>query len=134
MVLQQLQHSTYLDQLTRFAYQLAVIDWMRDYPDPQNFLSQLLHSGSPNNNGDWRDPTFDRLVDQADHMVAADPVRLSLYRRAEQIAMDQAAAIPLVNPTSGILLRSTVHGLQINGGQVMAADWTKVTIPPETTP
>jgi oligopeptide transport system substrate-binding protein len=134
VVLQQLNHSAYIDQLQRFDYQIAAIDWTRDYPDPQNFLSQLLHSGSPNNNGDWRNPTFDRLVDQADHMVAADPARLAIYHRAEQIAMDQAAAIPLVNPTSGILLRSTVHGLQINGGQVMAADWTQVTITPETTP
>lgn len=124
----QLDHSSYNVQLTNRAYQLAVIDWIRDYPDPQNFLSQLLHSGSPNNNGDWHDPTFDHLVDEADHMPADSPRRLALYRAAESIAVDQAATIPLVNPTSGILLRPTVQGLEVDGGQILAVDWTKVRI------
>ena len=131
VTLRQQNHSTYLMTLSNDAYQLAVIDWTRDYPDPQNFLSQLLHSGSPNNNGNWRNATFDAIVDRADHMIAADPMRLALYRQAESIAMNDAAAIPLVNPTIGILLRQNIHGLLIAGGQVLAPDWTRVTISSE---
>jgi ABC-type oligopeptide transport system substrate-binding subunit len=126
--LAQRNHSAYNLELNDRAYQIAVIDWTRDYPDPQNFLTQLLHSGYPNNNGDWRNPTFDRLVDEADHLLPDDPARLARYRQAEEIAMDQAAVIPLVHPTSGILLRPTIHGLQVDGGQILAVDWTRVTI------
>lgn len=130
--LEQRNHNAYLDVLTRRAYQIAVIDWTADYPDPQNFLSQLFHTGTPNNNGGWSDPAFDQLVDRADAMVARNPRqlarRLALYQRAEELVVAQAPMIPLVNPYTGILLRSTVHGLQINGGQVFARDWTRVSI------
>jgi hypothetical protein len=42
--------------------------------------------------------------------------------------MDQAVAIPLINPTAGILLRGTVRGLQISGGYLLARDWTQVSV------
>ena len=42
--------------------------------------------------------------------------------------MQTAPTIPLVNQNAGILLRSYVHGLSIAGGQLLAADWTRVTI------
>jgi hypothetical protein len=42
--------------------------------------------------------------------------------------MEQAAIIPLANPTAGILLRNNVHGLTIQGGQLLARDWTRVTV------
>jgi len=121
-------HSKYLALLTQLKFQIATIDWTDDYPDPENFLSQLLHSGSPNNNGDWSNATFDRLVDQADTLPPNDPKRLKLYRQAEQLAMNQAAVIPLANPTTGILVRQSIHGLVVRGGQLLAPDWTRVTI------
>jgi ABC-type oligopeptide transport system substrate-binding subunit len=121
-------HSDYLTLLQNLAYQIAVIDWTDDFPDPQNFLSQQLHTGVPNNNGGWSNRTFDRLVDDADLMPVDMPERYPLYQRAEELAMGQAATIPLVNPNAGILLRNTVHGVQISGGYVLVRDWTNVTI------
>lgn len=121
-------HSSYLDLLSRLDYQIAVIDWTADYPDPENFVSQQFHSGSPNNNGNWRNRAFDRLTDRADSMQPDDQARTALYRRAEALAMDEAAAIPLVNPKAGILLRQTVQGLQISGGYVLVKDWAHVTM------
>lgn len=121
-------HSAYDHLLDQHAYQIAVIDWTADYPDPENFVTQQLHTGSPNNNGAWSNAAFDRLTDRAASMPEESPARLALYRRAEELAMDQAATIPLVNPTTGILLRSNVHGLEISGGQLLASDWTRVTV------
>ena len=123
----QYSHTLYLQLLDRRTYQVAGIDWTYDYPDPANFVTQQLHSSSPNNNGGWSNHTFDRLTDLAASLNPSDPRRLALYHRAESLAMRQAATIPLVNPLSGILLRPGVHGLQITGGQLVAADWTKVT-------
>jgi ABC-type oligopeptide transport system substrate-binding subunit len=121
-------HKPYLSVLDRHAYQMAVIDWTADYPDPQNFLSQQLTTGSPNNNGGFSSAIFDRMVAMADVMSPANPARFPLYRRAERLAMQQAATIPLVNPNAGIMLRRDIHGLSIAGGELLAADWTRVTI------
>jgi oligopeptide transport system substrate-binding protein len=124
----QYTHSTYLSLLTNLEFRIAVIDWTDDYPDPENFLSQQLHTGNANNNGGWSNATFDHLVDRADSLPSGDPARFTLYRRAQQIAMSQAATIPLANPNAGILLRSSVHGITISGGYLLVADWSNVRI------
>ncbi|HEX6508626.1 MAG TPA: peptide ABC transporter substrate-binding protein [Chloroflexota bacterium] len=121
-------HKSYLSVLDSLSFQVAVIDWTADYADPQNFLSQQLTTGSPNNNGQYSNPTFDRLTAEADGLPIDDPRRFKLYHQAELLAMKQAATIPLVNPTAGILLRRGVHGLSMAGGQLLAADWTKVSV------
>jgi ABC-type oligopeptide transport system substrate-binding subunit len=121
-------HAAYDKILDKKAYQISVIDWTADFPDPSNFLSQQFHTGSPNNNGSYSNQTFDRLVDRADRMTPPqNPARLALYHRAESIAMAQAAAVPLVNPYVGIMLRQGIHGLQISGGQVLTHNWAQVT-------
>lgn len=132
MRLVQYTHSRYLDILSRLDYQIAVIDWTADFPDPSNFLTQLLHTGSPNNNGHWSNATFDGLTDRADRMAPGDPARFGLYHRAEEMAMDAAAAIPLVNPTAGILLRQKIQGMQISGGYILVNDWTRVMVESDT--
>jgi peptide/nickel transport system substrate-binding protein/oligopeptide transport system substrate-binding protein len=121
-------HKSYLSVLDQRAYQVAAIDWTADYPDPQNFLSQQLDTGSPNNNGGYSNPAFDRLTARADEMPLNNPERFTLYHQAELLAMQQAATIPLVNQSAGILLRQGVQGLSIAGGQLIASDWTKVTV------
>lgn len=121
-------HKPYLSVLDLHAYQIAVIDWTADYPDPQNFLSQQLTTGAPNNNGGYSNAAFDRTVAQADVMPLDNPRRFRLYEQAESLAIQQAATIPLVNQNAGILLRRDVRGLSIAGGQLLAADWARVTI------
>jgi ABC-type oligopeptide transport system substrate-binding subunit len=116
------------DAAAHWRIQVAVIDWTDDFPDPENFVSQQFQTGSPNNNAGWSDPAFDRLTNRADHLPAGDPARYPLYRQAEQLAMSQAAAIPLANPTAGILLRGTVRGVTIDGGYLLVRDWTRVTV------
>lgn len=121
-------HSAYLDLLTKLRYQVAVIDWTYDFLDPQNFLSQQLRTGVPNNNGGYSNPRFDLLVDRADHLMGAGAARMALYREAESVAIRDAAVIPLANPDGGILVRSVVHGLQVSGGFLLVKDWTKVRV------
>jgi ABC-type transport system substrate-binding protein len=124
----QYTHSRYLSLLQNLQYHIAVIDWTDDYPDPENFISQQFHTGSPNNNAGWSNRTFDRLTDRADRLPPGDTARFALYRRAEQLAMSQAVTIPLANPSAGILLRRDVQGISIDGGYLLVADWTKVEV------
>lgn len=107
--------------------------WGADYPDPHNFLSQQLRSGSPNNNGHWSNPEFDRLVAQADQMGGLEQrdERLRLYNQAEQIALREVGWIPLYNPRINALVRPTVHGLEFTPLSIIAPDWTGVRIATE---
>lgn len=110
--------------------QMYLSIWGADYPDPQNFLSQQLHSSSPNNNGNWSNPRFDELVEKADRMGAQDQVdeRLSFYAEAEQIALDEVGWLPLYNPRINILMRPSVEGLFFTPQGILASDWTMVRI------
>ncbi|GAC1465408.1 MAG: ABC transporter substrate-binding protein [Chloroflexota bacterium] len=126
--LNQLGHVAYNDALSRLDFQIAVIDWTADYPDAANFLSQQLHTGTPNNNSGWSNHVFDAMVDRADGLPRGDPGRAWLYERADRLAMQQAANIPLVYPRSGVVLRQDIRGLSFDKGQLLARDWTRVTV------
>jgi oligopeptide transport system substrate-binding protein len=122
-----LEHGAYNDALTARDYQLAFIAWSADYPDPQDFLSLQLRTGTANNNGGYSNPTLDRLTRQADTIVNADARRYRLYRLAEQIALRDAASIVLDWGKAELLIRPSVHNLALNGLGLVAPNWAAVT-------
>jgi ABC-type oligopeptide transport system substrate-binding subunit len=68
--------------------------WSADYLDPQDFLSLMLRTGSPENSLGYSNAEFDRLCDGAD--VMQDPQkRFAAYRKAEAIAVDDAPWVPI---------------------------------------
>lgn len=66
--------------------------WYADFPDADNFLYVLFHSGSKTNRMGYRNPEVDRLLDQArgelDYMR-----RVEQYREIEKIVMQDAPLI-----------------------------------------
>lgn len=123
-----MEQGAYNNALTARNYQLAAISWGADYPDPQNFLSLQLQTGTGNNNGSYSNPRFDALTRQADTLVGNDARRYALYRQAEAIALNQAAWIVLWWGKSAMLIDPKVQGLTINGGGLTAKNWANVTI------
>lgn len=119
---------TYLDAENGLQMYLSI--WGADYPDPQNFLSQQLRTGLPNNNGHWSNSDFDRLVDRADRMGAQElrDERMQLYNQAEQIAVKEVGWLPLYNPRMNIMMSPRVHGLVFTPQDVIAPDWTRVRV------
>jgi oligopeptide transport system substrate-binding protein len=88
--------------------------WIADYPDPENFLTVLYHSrnvGAAGNSSRYRNPTLDRLFDEADTMPSG-PARNKRYAEAEQILLDEAVWIPLYHYTSRALIKPYVRGLE----------------------
>jgi oligopeptide transport system substrate-binding protein len=111
---------------TKSNLEMYISVWGADYPDPQNFLTQQLHTDVGNNNGHWSDPDFDKLTDQAD--IERDQAkRMSLYNQAEQLALDKVGWLPLYNGKGSILIRPTVQGLTYTAQGLFAEDWTQVT-------
>jgi len=65
---------------------MALLDWWADYPDADNFLFPLFHSGNFGPGGNYafyRDPITDSLILRA-RRTADDAARTALYRQIDE--------------------------------------------------
>jgi len=86
--------------------------WGADYPDPQNFLDILFHSGTKDNIDEYSNPEVDALLEKAG--VEQDPAtRISLYQQAEQILVNDAACLPICFDVSYTLVKPYVKDLPL---------------------
>jgi oligopeptide transport system substrate-binding protein len=88
---------------------IFIMGWCADYPDPQNFLDILYHSGSEENLGGYSSEEVDALLEQA-RTEEDTTTRLALYQEAEQRIVDDAASIWLWHSISRSLIKPYVHG------------------------
>jgi oligopeptide transport system substrate-binding protein len=102
------QHALHRGDLEMFRYA-----WLADYPDPDNFLYLLFHSQSAYNYLRYRNPTVDRLLDDARREID-DLRRVGLYRQAEQLIMRDAPAIMLLHYTYEGLFQPYVSGIEVS--------------------
>jgi ABC-type transport system substrate-binding protein len=89
---------TYFTQLSEGACVICRSGWFADYPTYDNFMYDLFHSDSigGNNHGEYSNPDFDELVDEAKATVDKDE-QASLFNEAEQILLnDDVGVIPIV--------------------------------------
>jgi ABC-type oligopeptide transport system substrate-binding subunit len=73
-----------------YVYRLG---WIADYGDPMNFL-ELWTSQSGNNNSNFANPAYDRLIDKA-RDTADDHARYELYRQAEAMLTGPRGELPI---------------------------------------
>lgn len=89
--------------------QLVDTGWCADYPDPENFVDVLFHTGAEANYGNYSNPVLDTLLETA--RVETDvTTRMRLYAQAEQLLVDDAAAIFLLHPLDLTLVKPYVKG------------------------
>jgi oligopeptide transport system substrate-binding protein len=106
---EQVEYATYLDDLKKKDFQMFESGWIADYVDPEDFLDLLLNSESSNNYGNYSNPEFDRLVIQA-RTEQDQNKRLQLYQQAEQLAISDAAWIPMWFEKNYVLVKPYVKG------------------------
>ena len=87
--------------------------WIADYPDPQNFLDILFHSMAENNVGRFSKDEVDDLLEEA-RLEQDQDARFALYRQAEEILRDEAAAIPLYFGRNFMLVKPYVQGFSLD--------------------
>ncbi len=85
--------------------------WSADYLDPQNFLSVLLHSGAPENNANYSNPAYDRLLDEADGTLNPKK-RMALYNEAERMVVADAPWVPIYYQRDIELVKPHVTGIR----------------------
>ncbi len=89
--------------------QLFSSGWCADYPDPENFADVLFHTGSSQNNGGYSNPQLDALLEAA--RVEQNVIkRIGMYQQAEQIIVEDAAALFTTYSLSYQLVKPYVKG------------------------
>lgn len=88
--------------------------WYADVPDPDNFLSKLFQSRSPQNFFGYANATVDDLLDQARGERDLSR-RIALYRKAEQQVIADVPVIPILHHTYERLFQPYVRSVEVNG-------------------
>jgi oligopeptide transport system substrate-binding protein len=84
-----------------------------DVPDPDTFLGKL-HSQNPQNFFGYSNHTVDQLLTEARR--EPDAVRrVELYRRAEQLVVDDAPLLPIFHYTYDRLFQPYVKSVEVSG-------------------
>jgi len=106
----------------------ALMSWVADYADPENFLFPLFYSGNSPSAGNYSrfsDPVVDRLL-EAIHREP-DPVRrMVLCQAAEKAVFERAPWIPLFHPVAAVVCQPEVRGYKlwpIFNGNKMTGVW-----------
>ena len=82
---------------------LRLATWWADYPDPDNFL----RVGFGRKQTAWRNDEYDRLVRRARRLLDQEE-RMSLYRRADRIILEEAVFLALAYSQSQMLVKPWV--------------------------
>lgn len=93
ITVEQIDSRSFLDEIYAGDHgHLMFLGWCADYPDPENFADVLFHSESRTNHGPYSNAQVDEILVQARAETDIE-ARLELYRRVEQILIDDAAAV-----------------------------------------
>jgi oligopeptide transport system substrate-binding protein len=109
VTVRQLEPDNFLYVLKQEVNNLYDTGWIADYPDPEDFLSLLLHTGAQNNTGGYSNPQFDALLDAA-AIEQNSATRLSQYQNAENIVVQDAPLLPLFFGRNYQLVKPYVAG------------------------
>ena len=88
--------------------------WYADVPDPENFLAKLFYSSSPRNVFGYANPAVDTLLIGA-RKVSDLSQRVELYRRAEELILEDAPVMPMFHHTYERLFQPYVRSVEVNG-------------------
>ncbi len=100
--------------------------WIADYPDAENYLSVFYSKNpAPPNYTRYNNPEFDKVFERA-IAETNDSTRYNLYRKADQIAMDDAPLVPLWYDKVIRLVQPNVKNFPTNALNLLELRRTKI--------
>ena len=112
-------------------WQLLAGDWTADYPSPSQFLEYFLACANyrpedpaqSTNTGGFCNPAFDRLIAKAERLETTNPAKAQRsWVRADRLAVEQAAWVPLVNGASVELVSERTGHFTLDANSLPAID------------
>lgn len=122
--LRPLNSKNYSAVLDAHAFDLALVRWGGDYPDPQDFLGTQLGSSSDNVTG-WAGRLYDDDIVLADSYHPSDARRTALFRAAAATAERHLPLLPLDEPTVTAVIRASVQGVSLTPLGTICGNWTR---------
>lgn len=129
--------NTYVGSVVDGSYDLALLGWLHDYPDPHNYLAPFVLDGGLGGSG--QNLGASTLVDLVGTAAReADPEeRASLYSEAQSIFAEEVVTIPLWIEHPFIAYRDEVSGDEaypspetLNVGASMLLDFRSIELEP----
>lgn len=112
--IKQLEWSAYKDAINRGEADLFWLSWWADYPDAENFLFPLFHSGNHGPAGNrtrYTNPAVDHLIEQG-QAARSDRLRDAAYQQAEAIIVRDAPWVYLWHKNEYLVMQPWVHGFR----------------------
>jgi oligopeptide transport system substrate-binding protein len=106
--------NSFLEMVEQEPKQMFLLGWVADYPDPDNFLYVLFNSKQfgPLGNHTWySNPEVDKLTEEARTKVEMKD-RILLYRKIEDIILEDSPWICTYHVRNVILLRKNIKGIR----------------------
>ncbi|MBL4952394.1 peptide ABC transporter substrate-binding protein [Neobacillus sp. OS1-32] len=104
----------YITKLHTGDYQIGRMGWLGDFNDPINFLELFRDKKGGNNDTNWENPEFKKLLNAS--QTEADPAkRLQLLKDAEAIFMDEMPVAPVYFYTNTWVQDENLKDVVISG-------------------
>lgn len=102
-------------------YDMAIVKWEADYPDPSGNIYPLFYSGNAGEGGantcNYQNPEFDALIE--DELASTDlDVRTSDMQEALKILAEDAPAVIFYYPVKRVAMSSSVSGFNVNASMI----------------
>ncbi|MDO8377876.1 peptide ABC transporter substrate-binding protein [Phenylobacterium sp.] len=101
---------------------VGAMSWFADFNDPVTFLGLMKSDTGGQNYGDYKNPAYDALLNQADNEPDARE-RADILQRAEQLMLADEAMIPVYFVVNRNLVSPKVTGWVDNVGNFHRARW-----------
>jgi len=103
-------------------FQVGAMGWYADFDDPITYLGLLKSDTGAQNYGDYKNPTYDALLAEADAEADAGR-RGEILKRAEQTMLDDEGMAPIFFTVSRSLVNPRVTGWVDNPLNAHRARW-----------
>ena len=101
--------SVFLVERKEGNYVIARNGWIADYNDPTSFLD-LAYSTNGNNDGNYSNPAYDALMDEAKVTLDVEK-RMEILHKAEDLLMSEAGVAPVYFYTDKSMFNDALDGL-----------------------
>jgi peptide/nickel transport system substrate-binding protein len=105
----------YLGELKQGKHDIALVGWVTDNGDPDNFLFTLFHSSAipAQNHAHWSSKAFDELVVQAQRETDTAK-RAEYYGLAQEVMRHETPVVPLAYMPNVAATRANVEGYALH--------------------
>jgi len=117
------EQKIYMDAMRKYEIPMSLISYQYDYVDPSNMLGGVWHSMPSGGRHDWKNNTFDKLVDEAKGLMDAQK-RTEMYQEAEKVLLEDVGGVMVWHPIMYQMWKPYIKGDSISPNKAGVESWT----------